>query len=119
MTRKPEWHCSCADFVNQAAGLGLEKRIGPLPQNWREAAAMYRRFGVRNLAGMASRLLPEVPPLQAMRGDVVMVDGALGVCRGEWAEFMDAMQPMKRATRAWRAGGQARPGRLEAGLDAG
>lgn len=37
-----------------------------------------------------------------MRGDVVMVDRALGVCQGDWAEFMDRMQPMSRATAAWR-----------------
>lgn len=98
---RPEWGCSCADFANEATGLHLERNIGMLPTDWREAAELYRRFGVSNLGDLLSQLLREVPVLQAKRGDVVMVDGALGVCRGEWAEFMDAMQPMKRATRAW------------------
>lgn len=99
----PDWDCHCADFVNGKAHLEIETRIGPLPRSWRERAEMYRRLGVRSLAELVGTLFEEVPPLRAMRGDLVMVDGALGVCRGEWAEFMDRMQPMKRATRAWRA----------------
>lgn len=100
----PEWNCHCAEFADAKAGLGLEERLGGWPRNAREAAALYRRFGVTNMGDLLSLFRREVPPLQARRGDVVMVNGALGVCRGEWAEFMDAMQPMKRATRAWRRG---------------
>lgn len=100
---EPEWGWNCADFSNAAAGVEIEKRIGPLPLDWREAAALYRRFEVTNLGDLLARLFEEVPTLQARRGDLVMVDGALGVCRGEWAEFMDRMQPMRRATRAWRS----------------
>lgn len=102
--RSPDWQFHCAEFADGRAGLGLADRLGGWPRNWSEAGVLYRRFGVRCLADLVSCLLEEVPPLKARRGDIVMVDGALGVCRGEWAEFMDALQPMKRATKAWRAG---------------
>lgn len=36
-----------------------------------------------------------------MRGDVVMVRGALGICRGEMAECMGAIVPMKEAEAVW------------------
>jgi hypothetical protein len=52
-----------------------------------------------------------VPPLRAMRGDIVMVDGALGICRGEMAEFLDGMQPMTRATVAWPSDGRGQSAR--------
>jgi hypothetical protein len=100
----PEWSRHCADFANEKALLEIEAAIGPMPRDWREAAALYRRLNVRCLGDLVSLLLVEVPPLQARRGDIVMVDGALGVCRGELAEFMDRMQPLARATRAWRKG---------------
>lgn len=100
----PEWDCHCAEFADAKAGLGLKEKLGGWPRNWREAADLYRRFGVTNMGDLLSCFRREVSPLHAMRGDVVMVDGAFGVCRGELAEFMDRMQPMKRATRAWRSG---------------
>lgn len=100
----PEWGCTCADFANSAAGVKIERRIGPLPCDWREAAELYRRFKVRTLGDLMSKLFREVPVAKAMRGDLVMIDGALGVCRGEWAECMDHMQRMEKATRAWKAG---------------
>jgi hypothetical protein len=99
----PDWSFHCAEFADGKAGLGLEAKLGAWPMDWREAAALYRRFGVRTLGDLVSCLLREIEPLKAMRGDVVMVDGALGVCRGEWAEFMDMMQPMSKVTRAWSA----------------
>lgn len=101
--REPEWHCHCAEFADAKAGTGLGETLGGWPRSPREAADLFRRFGVRTMADLVSCLLEEIPPLQAMRGDVVMVDGALGVCRGEWAEFMDRMQPMRKAQRAWSA----------------
>jgi hypothetical protein len=33
-----------------------------------------------------------------MRGDIAMVDGALGIVRGELVECMDRMQPIARAS---------------------
>lgn len=59
-------------------------------------------MGVRNLADAVSKVLgPPIDPKLAMRGDIVMVDGALGICRGEKAEFLDNWQPMKRVAKAW------------------
>jgi hypothetical protein len=42
---------------------------------------------------------------QAMRGDIAMVDNALGVVRGEWVECADRMQPLSRVQCAWRVQG--------------
>lgn len=102
---EPDWSYHCAAFAVERAGVEVWDKLGGCPAGPAEAAALYRRLGARNLGDAVAAVLPEIPPLQAMRGDLVMVDGALGVCRGELAEFMDAMQPMSRATRAWRAKG--------------
>lgn len=99
----PDWTFHCAEFADARAGTQLEAALGGWPRSWTEAGTLYRRFGVRTLGDLVSKLLEEIPPLQAKRGDVVMIDDALGVCRGEWAEFMDRMQPMRKAQRAWRA----------------
>jgi hypothetical protein len=99
----PEWHCYCVQWALDQQAPWIRDRLGGWPRDWREAAALYRRFGVSSFPELVSQFLAEVPTRQAMRGDVVMVDRALGICRGELAEFMDSMQPMKRATRAWKA----------------
>ena len=100
---EPDWEFHCAEFADAAAGLGLAEQLGGWPRNWREAVALYRRFGVRTMGDLLSLFQKEIAPLRAMRGDVVMIDNAFGVCRGDWAQFMDRMQPMRRATRAWSA----------------
>ncbi len=77
--------------------------LGGCPRSWAQAAVLYRRIGVRTLADAVTKVLgPPVDPKQAMRGDVVMVDGALGICRGELVECLDRMQPIARAQCAWR-----------------
>ena len=99
---EPSWDRHCAEFATE----GLEdfwNDLGGCPRSWREAAALYRRLGVTNLKDAATAVLGEpVSPALAMRGDVVMVDGALGICRGEWVECLDRMQPIRRAECAWR-----------------
>jgi hypothetical protein len=61
---------------------------------------------VRTLADLVSKVLgPPVDPKRARRGDIVMVDGALGICRGEWVECLDRMQPLARGQKAWRLEG--------------
>jgi hypothetical protein len=101
----PSWERHCAEPAVEAAGIDWVQ-LGGCPRSWREAAELYRRLGVRCLADAVTVVLgPPIPVKQAMRGDIVMVDGALGICRGEWAEFLDHMQPMKRATQAWRSKG--------------
>lgn len=102
---EPDWRTGhCAEFAAKALDRNIWDALGGCPRSWREAAALYRRLGARTLAEAVSAVLgPSIAPVRASRGDIVMIDGALGICRGDWAEFMDRMQPMAKATRAWRA----------------
>ena len=95
------------DAVTAATGRDVWAELGGCPRSWAEAAALYRRLGVRSLVDAVSSVLgPALDPKQAMRGDVMMVDGSLGICRGELVECIDRMQPARRATHAWRAKGR-------------
>lgn len=105
----PDWRRHCAEpaiaAASAARGRDLWAAVGGCPRGWREAAELYRRLGVRTLRDAATAMLgPEIDPKRAMRGDVVMANGALGLCRGETAEFMDAVLPMRKVEAAWRAG---------------
>jgi hypothetical protein len=83
-------------------GRDIWAELGGCPRSWREAADLYRRHGCRTLAEVVSKVLgPPIDPKRAMRGDVVMVRGALGICRGELADCMGAMVPMGEAEMAW------------------
>lgn len=110
MTRPlPTWSFHCGDLaveaVRAASGRDLYAETGGAPRSWRQLAALYRRLGVRRLDQVMTRLLgTPINPRRAARGDVVFVDGSLGVCRGEMAECMGATVPMRRASKAWRAG---------------
>lgn len=104
----PTWHRHCGDLaaeaVAKASGRDIWAEVGGAPRSWRQAAALYRRLGARTLEEVVTALLgPALSPRRATRGDVVMVDGSLGVCRGEVAECMGATVPMRRASKAWRA----------------
>ena len=91
-----------AAWIKAATGRDIWAELGGKPADWREAAALYRRLGVRCLAEAVVKLMgPPASPLMARRGDLVMVDGALGICRGEVAECLGATVPMRRADRAW------------------
>ena len=107
--RAPEWNYHCAAFaaehVRAATGRDIWAELGSEgpPGSWRDAASLYRRQNVRSLAELVSRVLGEpVDRKLAMRGDIVMADGALGICRGELVEFLDRMLPLSRACCAWR-----------------
>lgn len=100
--------CHCGDLaakaIAEASGRDVWAELGGRPQGWLETAALYRRHGCRSLADVMTHLLGSpVPPKQARRGDVVMFNGALGVCRGEVAEFVDATHPMRKVDQAWHA----------------
>lgn len=103
----PDWrtrHCAepVIEEASRATGRDIWRELGGCPRSWRQAAELYRRLGARDLAGVATAVFGDpVNPRQAKRGDVVMVDGSLGICRGEFAECIDRMQPMKRASHAW------------------
>jgi len=110
--RDPDWdrHCSelAVEAIRERTGRDVWAELGGCPRSWAEAAALYKREGVRNLDELVTKVLG--PPLEsvnhAFRGDICMVDGALGVCRGEWVECLDRMQPLYRATTAWRVTGR-------------
>jgi len=111
----PDWrtkHCAEPAIAAAAAARGLNAEdlwatLGGCPRSWREAAALYRRLGVRSLAEAVSAVLgpPFASPRLARRGDVVMAQGALGLCRGGLAEFLGregaTMLPMRAAEIAW------------------
>lgn len=88
-------------------GRNIWGELGGCPRNPREAADLYRRIGVRSLREAVGKVLgEEITPAFAMRGDVVMSQNALGICRGELAEFLDRMLPMKEVVSAWRVRGK-------------
>ncbi len=66
-----------------------------------------RRLGWRTLPAMGCGLLGDpIQPLCAQRGDIVICEGAFGVCAGAVAVFVAPMglteRPMKDASMAWR-----------------
>lgn len=104
-----DWSCHCAEpvveAIDAASGRDVWAELGGCPRSWREAAALYRRIGVRTLAGVVTWVLgpPLASPKLARRGDIVMVRGSLGVCRGEVAVCIGATVPMREAEAAWSA----------------
>lgn len=104
----PDWrtrHCAepVVDAIVAATGRDIWAELGGCPRTWREAAALYRRVGVRSLACVVTSVLgPPVDRKRARRGDIVMVRGALGICRGDLVECFGATVPIAQAERAWR-----------------
>lgn len=74
------------------------------------AARAIRRAGFASLEQGVSSLLQPVEPVFAMRGDLVMAEGALGICAGAQAWFLAegdgaaglAARPMAAWSHAWR-----------------
>lgn len=108
----PDWADHCGDLwrreVLSVAGRDVCDIVGASPRRPREWVAMMRRLGVRNLSGVVSAVHgPSISPRLAVRGDVVRCGWALGICRGEVAEFYNAALPMARVEEAWRIGARA------------
>ena len=105
---EPTWECHCVDraaeHYHAVTGTSLWAKSGvKAPRNAKQTAAVFRVLGVRTLKAALSKVLGKpVRPAFAMRGDLVMVDNAVGICRGEWVEMIDRMQPISRAECAWR-----------------
>ncbi|WP_298195527.1 hypothetical protein [Novosphingobium sp.] len=74
------------------------------------AARVLKRAGADSLGAWVSARFAEVPPVFAHRGDLVMVDGSLGICAGAGAWFVGEdngapgliSRPMLEWDRAWR-----------------
>jgi len=103
----PDWSRHCGDLwrehVLAATGQDVCDVIGPMPRRPREFAAMMRRLGVKDLGGVVTAAMGQPIALrQAMRGDVVRHKWALGICRGDLAEFWGGVTvPMRDADQAW------------------
>lgn len=101
----PDWRTRhCAEPVVEAIrGRDIWAELGGCPRSWREAAALYRRAGVRTLAELATKVFGEpIDRRRARRGDIAMVRGALGIVRGEVIECMGATVPLREASLIWR-----------------
>jgi hypothetical protein len=102
----PDWTQHCTEpavaRLREVTGRDLWAEIGGCPRSWREAATVYRRLGVTNLSDAVTAVLgPPVDPKRATRGDIAMIDGALGIIRGEVVECIGGVWPIERATKAW------------------
>lgn len=67
---------------------------------------MMRRLGARDLSGVISAVHGDpIEPRCANRGDVVRRGWAIGICRGELAEFYGGVTiPMRDVEAAWSVG---------------
>lgn len=86
-----------------ATGRDICDIVGPSPRRARDWVAMMRRLGVRDMAGVITAVHgPAIDTRHARRGDIVQIGWAIGVCRGELAEFYGGvMLPAKRTELAW------------------
>jgi hypothetical protein len=103
----PDWSHHCGDTWRDAVlvsgGPDICEVVGPSPRRPRDWVAMMRRLGVRNMSGVISAVHGEpVPYRQATRGAIVRRGWAIGVCRGDKAEFFGGkMLPMNMVDEAW------------------
>lgn len=108
----PDWSRHCGDAWRGAVlatGAGdICAIVGPSPRCARDWVAMMRRLGVRDMAGVISAVHGQpIPPRQAMRGDIVQRGWAIGICRGDKAEFFGGvMESMSAVDHAWRLVGR-------------
>lgn len=111
---EPGWARHCGDLwraaVLSVAGRDICAIVGPSPRSAGDWAAMMRRLGVRSMGGVVSAVHgTAIAPRLARRGDIVRKGWALGVCRGETAEFFGGvMLGMGEVDQAWSASGWAR-----------
>lgn len=104
----PAWTEHCGDrwraHVLAETGQDICDVVGPSPRRPRDWARMMRRLGVRDMGGVISAVHGEpIPYRQAMRGDIVQRGWAIGICRGEKAEFFGGdFVPMREVDGTWR-----------------
>ena len=104
----PAWSAHCGDMwrahVLASGGGDICDIVGPSPRCPREWAALMRRMGARTMDGVIAAVHGEAIPYRcATRGDIVRRGWAIGICRGEQAEFFGGtMVAMKHVDRTWR-----------------
>jgi hypothetical protein len=103
----PEWSRHCGDawreHVLAACSFDICDILGPSPRRVRDWVAMMRRVGARDMSGVITAVHGEpIPRRQAMRGDIVRRGWAIGICRGDRAEFFGGdMVLMREVDQAW------------------
>ncbi len=103
---EPQWDWHCADHavqhIKETTGRDIWKELGGSPKSTKRAIAIYRKLKARTLKTATSKVLGKPKKTAfAMRGDIVMVNNALGICRGEWVECLDAMHFIGKCDCAW------------------
>lgn len=114
----PGWADHCGDrwreHVLANVGIDICDIVGRSPRQIRDWAALMRRVGAHDMAGVIGAVHgAAIPYRQAMRGDVVQRGWAIGICRGDKAEFFGGeFVPMCEVDGAWRLQA-ARDGRAD------
>ncbi|HEX8382458.1 MAG TPA: hypothetical protein VF592_03685 [Sphingomonas sp.] len=108
----PGWDHHCGDLWRQhvlsSTGRDICDVVGRSPRSTRDWVAMMRRLGVRDMSGVIGAVHGEpIPYRLAGRGDIVRRGWAIGICRGDRAEFFGGvMVRMKYVDAAWRLNGR-------------
>ncbi|WP_407818022.1 DUF6950 family protein [Sphingomonas aurantiaca] len=104
----PEWCEHCGDkwraHVLATTGADICDVVGSSPRRPRDWVAIMRRLAVRDMSGVISAVHgAAIPYRQARRGDIVRRGWAIGICRGDRAEFFGGvMVPMNAVDQVWR-----------------
>lgn len=97
-----------SDITDAMCGTDKHTAVYGRYKTWRGALGlMKRKYKVKTLLSLAALFFTRIKPSFASRGDVVMKDGAFGVCLGTHAAFLAEDQgytliQMKYITKAWR-----------------
>lgn len=103
----PNWGNHCGDLwrahVLSHSGRDICDVVGASPRSAADWARMIRTTGGRTMGDVISFVHGEpIPPLTAKRGDLVKRGWAIGICRGEDAEFFGGdFAPMSQIEQAW------------------
>jgi hypothetical protein len=102
----------CALFTAGAvAAMTGTDPLGSVRGKWRSQAGAgraIRQAGFASIEDWVSSLFDPVEPVFVQRGDIVMIDGALGICIGKDAVFLAEeapglnRRPIAHCARAWR-----------------
>lgn len=107
----PDWASHCGDLwrshVQDKTGRDICDVLGPSPRSAGDWAAMIRRTGGRTMGDVITFVHGDpVSPRLAKRGDLVRSGWAIGICRGEDAEFFGGdFVPMSQVEEAWKVEG--------------